>query len=282
MPLASPIEITRPPIAHLRPARECNSLLRTELGLAPGSGQPRFAWKWSGELIHPMRLMNDDQTPRFGWACECNPNRVHINDPHKPECSGVVSARAIWQIRNLVGQFLRVWDEEQGKSIIVWSGGRDDIGEPVIDRWVMASWLPPAPKRDWEKNYPGIEQGFYANGTFEPMNFTNPESGMVSVISLPKGQAPLVPTTKLVIAGIKEFEERRAKGAGEAEFNRAREQEEKDRKALAWDMLRDPFPMGSIPGKKNGVCWQSGTRAYDASDPMNLITPSTSIEAAQD
>ncbi len=81
-----------------RRLRKLNDLLASELG------EPIYAWKWSEDLKHPMRAINDDGSLKFNYRCVCGLNA----SVHSAACRMTI-AEPVWIVRKMRLDLERQW-----------------------------------------------------------------------------------------------------------------------------------------------------------------------------
>jgi hypothetical protein len=268
----SSISLTR---KEKRQLDECNQALRAELGMAPLGGLPNFSWVWSGDLKHPMRMMDSRGEKRYDMTCECSGKITNIFAHEHREvaysylnpagetvigsrpCNQVIVKVPVWEMRLIAGQY---WDHPKNKKERVWLGMYTPDGAPCHNRWILCSWLRPPSETDWTHEFPDLNYEVYRNGTFEPVNV----NGLAMALS--PGTLPNMPTTLEFVRLLKDPKARTWKGQqSEDEFLARTEKSMADWRRDIEDEVRGEFPMGSIPGKKDsGVEFFGGNKATGA------------------
>lgn len=154
--------------------RKQNRYLREALGSE--ENHARYQWAWSGDLVMPMVLMDDESHVIYDYHCACGVN-VSV---HSAECTFSVP-RARWEIRNLA------------------------FG--IEQSWVFVRWQWPECQKDvWEAHYGSLP--YPEGGYFIPVS-----DGVkcIWVKDIPYRQ-----TSELMVAAVREHQKKTAKQHAQA------------------------------------------------------------------
>lgn len=155
--------------SYPRAVRKENKYLLEALGSEHGNA--RYSWAWSGDLMMPTIMMDEESKVLYDFHCACGINA----SVHAATCNFSVP-RAKWEMRNLLAT--------------------------VRNQWVLVKWRAPEADREaWEETFGSVP---YPDG-----GYYMPVSTKTECIHFP--QAPDRIMSQLIVSMVREHFSRTAK-----------------------------------------------------------------------